>query len=47
MPRELSTRPALDEHRVRWYGEEVMHRQLYDWLNGARNMAVAGVAYFF
>jgi hypothetical protein len=47
MPHEVNARPPLDGPRVRWYGEEVMHRQLYDWLNDSPRHNGNGIGYFF
>jgi hypothetical protein len=46
-PHDARVRPALDGLRASWYGEEVFHRQLYDWLREPRPLYGLGVGYFF
>lgn len=47
MPHEVGARPKLDAPRASWYGEDVLHRQLFDWLHDRARLHGNGIGFFF
>ncbi len=47
MPHEANERQPLDAPRVAWYGDQVIHQQLYDWLSKLPEWTGNGIGFFF